>query len=146
MEDYGSMEISLLGLDPLQIFDSFGNFKPIPGYQREDRRLFEYGGGLQIPSETFGAILMFDYLLRALIQHAEWIKAEEGELSFVDLSFQDFLLSFLGELGLEPELESELEAAKSFAELEAVESLLDDVAFAEMGFAMRFEPSIIVKS
>lgn len=146
MEYYGSTEIPLLGLDPLQIFDSFGNFKPVPGYHREDRRLFEYGGGLQIPSETFGAILMFDYLLRALIQHAEWIKAEEGELSFVDLSFQDFLLSFLGELGLEPELESELEAAKSFAELEAVESLLDDVAFAEMGFAMRFEPSIIVKS
>jgi hypothetical protein len=75
MED-NSMEISLLGLDPLEIFDSFGNFKPVPSYQQENRRLFEYGGGLQIPSETFGAILMFDYFLRALIQHMEGIKAE----------------------------------------------------------------------
>ncbi|KAJ5968371.1 hypothetical protein N7501_004619 [Penicillium viridicatum] len=73
LPDYSSiLDIPLLGLDPSQMFDSFRNFKPVRDYQREDRRLFEYGKGLQIPSVIFGSIILFEYLLRACKQLKEW--------------------------------------------------------------------------
>lgn len=75
-KDLSLLEVPLLGLDPLQMFDSFKNFKPVRDYQRKDRRLFEYGRGLQIPSETFGLIIMMDYMLRAARQWEEHIKVD----------------------------------------------------------------------
>ncbi|KAJ5214629.1 hypothetical protein N7449_001798 [Penicillium cf. viridicatum] len=72
LPDYSSLlDIPLLGLDPSQMFDSFRNFKPVRNYHRDGRRLFEYGKGLQIPSQIFATIIGFDHFLRAIKQRKE---------------------------------------------------------------------------
>lgn len=77
LPDYNPLlEIPLLGLDPSQMFDSFGNFKPVRDYQRKDRRLFEYGRGLQIPSQIFVTIIRFEHFLRACRQRKEQIEID----------------------------------------------------------------------
>lgn len=87
LADYSSiLDIPLLGLDPSQMFDSFRNFKPVRDYQREDRRLFEYGRGLQIPSEIFATIIRFEHFLRAIKQRKE---RDEIKLRALNKSTED---------------------------------------------------------
>lgn len=69
-------KISLLGLDPLQMFDSFGNFKPVRNYQDENKRLFEYGRGLQIPSRLFATIIQLEYFSRVTRQSHERLEKD----------------------------------------------------------------------